>query len=68
MLIIKNKNLMDNFTNAESTIINLIDSGNISGEEVICLCRELYKKEQQTNSSPSALPIIWKDYPYTTAT
>ncbi len=68
MLIIKNKNLMDNFTDAERIIIDLINSSNISGEEVICLCKELYKKEQQTNRSPSALPIIWKDYPYTTAT
>lgn len=68
MLIIKNKNLMDNFTDAERTIIDLINSSNISSEEVIYLCRELYKKEQQTNSSPYALPTIWKDYPYTTAT
>lgn len=59
---------MSNFIDAENVIINLIDSHVISGEGVIYLCRELYKKEQQTNSSPSALPIIWKDYPYTTAT
>lgn len=59
---------MDNFTDAERVIIDLIDSSNISGEKVICLCRELYKKEKQTNSSPSLLPTIWKDYPYTIAT
>lgn len=59
---------MDNITDAEKVIIDLINSSNISGEEVICLCRELYKKEQQTNRSPSVLPAIWKDYPYTIAT
>lgn len=59
---------MDNITDAERVIIDLINSSNISGEEVICLCRELYKKEQQTNRSPSALPTIWKNYPYTIST
>ena len=49
-------------------IIDLINSSNISGEEVICLCRESYKKEQQTNRSPSVLPTIWKNYPYTIST
>ena len=59
---------MDNITDAERVIIDLINSSNISGEEVICLCRELYKKEQQTNRSPSALPTIWKNYPYIIST
>ena len=59
---------MDNITDAERVIIDFINSSNISGEEVICLCRELYKKEQQTNRSPSVLPTIWKNYPYTTST
>ena len=59
---------MDNITDAERVIIDLINSSNISGEEVICLYRELYKKEQQTNSFPSALPTIWKNYPYTIST
>ena len=59
---------MDNITDAESVIVNLINSSNISGEEVICLCRELYKKEQKTNISPSTLPTIWKNYPYTIST
>ena len=39
---------MSNFIDAENVIINLIDSHVISGEGVIYLCRELYKKEQQT--------------------
>lgn len=59
---------MSSFTDAETVIINLIDSHAISGEGVIYLCRELYKKEQQTNSSPSISPTIFKDYPYTSTT
>ena len=59
---------MDNFTNAESVIINLIDAHNITGEGVIHLCRELYKKEQQTNNPPFTYPTIYKDNSYTTTT
>lgn len=59
---------MSNFIDAENVIINLIDNHVISGEGVIYLCRELYKKERQTNSSPSISPTIFKDYPYTSTT
>lgn len=59
---------MSNFTDAENVIINLIDSHVISGEWVIYLCRELYKKEQQANNPPFTCPTIYKDNSYTTTT
>ena len=68
MLIIKSKSLMSNFIDAENVIINLIDSHVISGEGVIYLCRELYKKEQQTNNPPFTYPTIYKDNSYIATT
>ena len=59
---------MSNFIDAENVIINLIDSQVISGEGVIYLCMELYKKEQQTNNPPFTYPTIYKDNSYTTTT
>lgn len=59
---------MSNFTDAENIIIDLIDKSIISGKEVIYLCRELYKKEQQTNNPPFTYPTIYKDNSYTTTT
>lgn len=59
---------MSNFIDAENVIINLIDSHVISGEEVIYLCRELYKKEQKTNNPPFTYPTIYKNNSYTTTT
>lgn len=61
MLIIKNKNLMSNFTDAENIIIDLIDKSIISGKEVIYLCRGIYKKEQLISSAPFVQPISYKD-------
>lgn len=66
MLIIKSKSIMDNFTNAESVIINLIDAHNITGEGVIHLCRELYKKEQLITNTPFVQPISYKGNSSTT--
>lgn len=52
---------MNNFTDAENIIIDLIDKSIITGKEVICLCRELYKKEQLITNIPFTQPISYKD-------
>ena len=59
---------MSNFIDAENVIINLIDSHVISEEGVIYLCRELYKKEQQTNNPHFTYPTIYNDNSYTATT
>lgn len=52
---------MNNFTDAENIIIDLIDKSIISGKEVIYLCRELYKKEQLIANTSFVQPNSYKD-------